>query len=67
MNTNQKDIPYSNWISEGQMMKATHLIVVYNASNGQNFPVYVMPGENFEQKRQSCNSGSCTYVTDLSF
>ncbi len=64
MNTKQDDIPY--WISEGQTMNATHLIVVYNASTGQNFPVYVMPGENFDQKLGACNIGSCTYTTYFS-
>ena len=64
MKANQNDIP--DWISEGQRINATHLIVVYNASSGQDFPVYVMSGENFQQKLQSCNAGSCAYVTYFS-
>ncbi|MEH2009326.1 MAG: hypothetical protein V7K81_30280 [Nostoc sp.] len=64
MKANQNDIP--DWISEGQRINATHLIVVYSASSGQDFPVYVMSGENFQQKLQSCNAGSCTYVRDFS-
>ncbi|MBD2453765.1 hypothetical protein H6G80_06705 [Nostoc sp. FACHB-87] len=64
MNANQNDIP--DWILEGQRINATHLIVVYNASTGKDFPVYVMPGEKFQQKLQSCNTGSCTYVTYFS-
>jgi len=58
--SNKNNIPY--WISEGQRMNATHLIVVFNASTEQDSPVYVMPGENFKQKRRACNTGSCTEV-----
>ncbi len=64
MKANQNDIP--EWISEGQRINATHLIAVYNASSQQDFPVYVMSGENFQQKLQFCNVGSCAYITYFS-
>lgn len=60
--TTQQDA-IAQWIADGQDRGAGWLIVVYDAQTGMQSPVYVMPGENLEQKRKECNSGFCTEVT----
>lgn len=62
MTAQQDDI--AQWIADGQDQGAAWLIVVYDSQTGERGPVYVMPGEDLEQKRKECNSGSCTEVTD---
>jgi hypothetical protein len=61
MTTQQDDT--AQWIADGQDRGAGWLIIVYDAQTGRQTPVYVMPGENLEQKRKECNSGSRTEVT----
>jgi hypothetical protein len=61
MTTEQDYIP--QWIAEGQSRGATWLIVVRDTQTGNDSPVYVMPGENLERKREACNSGFLTEVT----
>lgn len=34
------------WLAEGQRQGATHVIVVCDTFDHDNFPVYVKPGEN---------------------
>jgi hypothetical protein len=63
MSASQSDI--TRWFGDGQMKGATHLIVVYDASKRQSFPVYVMPGEDLETKRKEYNQGSYNPETDF--
>ncbi len=52
------------WIAKGQDMKAAHLIVAYDARTGRQFPVYVMPGESLERKRETYKRDYYDYVTE---
>lgn len=61
MTTQQDDI--AQWIADGQDRGADWLIIVYDAQIRKRSPIYVMPGENVEQKRKECNSGFYTEVT----
>ena len=36
---------------EGETRGATHLIVAYDSFSGDNYPIYVMPGEDPRKKR----------------
>lgn len=47
MSTKKVDI--ARWIEEGLEKGATHLIVVVDTFDYEDFPVYVMPGQNAQQ------------------
>jgi hypothetical protein len=34
------------WLAEGQEKGATHVVVVHDTYDHDNFPLYIMPGEN---------------------
>lgn len=59
------DFPIAHWISEGQQQKAIHLIVAYDAQDGNYKPVFVKAGENIEQKRREYSTGYYSVLTDL--
>lgn len=40
----------AQWFTQGQARGATHLIVVCDTYEYEDYPVYVMPGENARQK-----------------
>ena len=61
MTTQQDNM--AQWIANGQSRGAAWLIIVYDAQTQGQSPVYVMPGEILEQKRQECNSDFRTEVT----
>lgn len=65
MKKNKDDLPIADWVSEGQRQNAIHLIVVYDAQNGNYKPVFVKENENIEQKRREYNTGYYSIVTDL--
>lgn len=54
-----------DWLSEGRAINAVYLIVIYDAVTELTSPIYVLPGENLEQKRQVYESGTTTVVTVL--
>ena len=40
------------WIERGKIMKATHIISVCDTFDFDDYPVYVMPGENLESRKK---------------
>lgn len=38
---------------EGERLGATHMLVAWDSFDGENYPIYVMPGENPQEKRPS--------------
>jgi hypothetical protein len=48
MGTSKEDI--KEWIKRGQEKKATHLIVVCDTFDWEDYPVYVMAGEDAKAK-----------------
>jgi hypothetical protein len=46
--TTREDI--KNWKEEGIRRGATHLIVVCDTFDWEDYPTYVMPGENMQEK-----------------
>lgn len=50
MTATQNDIV--GWFKEGQEHGATHMIVVHNTFDHENFPVYVLPGEDVRKEAE---------------
>lgn len=48
MATTREDI--KTWFLKGKEQKATHMIVVCDTYDLEDYPVYVMPGENVHEK-----------------
>ena len=48
MATTREDI--SRWLQEGKERGATHMIVVCDTFDWEDYPVYVLPGENVREK-----------------
>jgi len=61
----EKQEEFSEWVVEGKRRNAIHLLIIYDGSLGKYFPVYVMPGENLEQKKRLHDSGSYSFFTDI--
>ena len=51
MTATRQDI--ERWIKEAQQQKATHLVVVVDRYDHENYPVYVLPGEDVKKKCES--------------
>lgn len=59
------NLPIDEWLYQGKNLKAQHLLVVYNAEVGEYEPVFVMPDENLEEKRNRYNQGLYRLAGDL--
>lgn len=40
----------ARWFREGKAQGATHMIIVCDTFDWEDYPVYVMPGENIQEK-----------------
>lgn len=63
MGTTKEDI--EGWIKEGQNKSATHLIVVCDTFDWEDYPVYVMPGEDVRLKYASHNGPNMQKVMEV--
>ncbi len=58
MNSDYRNLPIDEWISQGQKNGAINLIVVLNTKTTSYEPIYVMPGENLKLKEKQYNTRS---------
>jgi hypothetical protein len=63
MGTTKEDI--SNWIKYGQEQGATHMIVVCDTFDWEDYPVYVMPTEDVHQKFASYHGPNMQKVMEV--
>ncbi len=47
---------FNEWVANGKAKGATHLIVVCDTFDYEDYPVYVMPSENVEVKKLNYNA-----------
>jgi len=53
MGTTRQEI--SEWLKHGKAQGATPMTVVCDTFNHEDYPVYVMPGEDAQARRDMCN------------
>jgi hypothetical protein len=63
MGTTKEDI--KEWIKRGQEQGATHMIVVCDTFDWDDYPVYVMPGEDARKKFESYNGANMQKVMEV--
>lgn len=62
MAATKKDI--SDWFSEGVWKGATHMLVVCDTYDWDDYPVYVMPNENAREKANQYNGENMQKVME---
>jgi len=55
----------SEWFDEGVTKGATHLIVVVDTFDYEDYPVYVIPGENASAKYEEYNRKNMQSVMEV--
>ena len=63
MGTTKEDI--NRWIKSGQEQGATHMIVVCDTFDWEDYPVYVMPTEDVHQKFAHYNGPNMQKVMEV--
>lgn len=63
MGTTKEDI--KGWIKRGQDQGATHMIVVCDTFDWDDYPVYVMPAENVQDKYSQYNGPNMQKVMEV--
>jgi len=63
MGTSKEDI--RNWIKSGQEQGATHVIVVCDTFDWEDYPVYVMPTEDVHKKFADYNGLNMQKVMEV--
>ncbi len=63
MGTTKEDI--KEWIKRGQDQGATHMIVVCDTFDWEDYPVYVMPTEDARTKYHSYNGQNMQKVMEV--
>lgn len=63
MGTTKEDI--KGWIKRGQDQGATHMIVVCDTFDWEDYPVYVMPTENAHDKYSQYNGPNMQKVMEV--
>ena len=53
------------WVKEAQKKKATHLIVAVDQFDHDNYPVFVMPGEDAERRTLEVGRQSMQAVDEV--
>ena len=53
------------WVEDGRTRGATHLISVCDTFDWDDYPVYVMPGENLEDKKKEYDSKSMQKINEV--
>jgi hypothetical protein len=63
MGTSREDI--RNWIKSGQEQGATHMIVVCDTFDWEDYPVYVMPTDDVHKKLADHNGPNMQKVMEV--
>lgn len=63
MPTTKQDIEM--WLIRAKSLKATHLIVAMDTFDYDDYPVYVMKGENVHQREKEIQSSSMQRVMEV--
>lgn len=63
MTARQQDI--KNWLEVGKAKNATHLIVVCDTFDYDDYPVFVMPGEDVRKKEEECRRRDMQRVMEV--
>ncbi|MCK5020680.1 MAG: hypothetical protein KAS32_26910 [Candidatus Peribacteraceae bacterium] len=53
------------WIKEGQDMGATHIISVCDTFDWDDYPAYVMPDENLEERKAKFNGVDMQKINEI--
>jgi len=61
--TTRADI--ERWLKAGKSSRATHMIVVCDTFSYEDYPVYVMPGENVKEKESEYNEKNMQRVMKI--
>lgn len=63
MGTSKEDI--RNWIKSGQEQGATHVIVVCDTFDWEDYPIYVMPTDDVQKKFADYNGPNMQKVMEV--
>ncbi len=63
MGTTKEDI--KEWIKTGQQRGASHMIVVCDTFDWEDYPVYVMPNENVHDRYEHFNGPNMQKVMEV--
>ena len=63
MATTQAEI--RGWLNEGQRKRATHVIVATDTFSHEDYPVYVMPGEDVAQRAEEHDGPNMQRVVEV--
>lgn len=63
MSTTKPEI--KEWLEDGKKKGATHMIVVCDTFDHEDYPVYVLPGEDARQKYQDYNGPDMQRVMEV--
>lgn len=63
MATTMQDL--KDWFERGKQMGATHMIVVCDTYDWEDYPCYVMPHENLAQKAQAHHGPNMAKVMEV--
>lgn len=63
MATSQNDI--REWLQRGKDQGATHMVVVCDTFDWEDFPVYVMPGNNVRKVAEQYNGPNMTKLMEV--
>ena len=53
------------WLKRGEAQKATHMIVVCDSFEYDNYPVYVMEGEDVYDKAANYNNKDMQFIDEV--
>jgi hypothetical protein len=53
------------WIATARERKATHIISVCDTFDHDDYPVYVLPGENLEEKKSKYNGKNMQIINEI--
>lgn len=63
MATTRKDV--DRWIATAKEMGAKHIISVCDTFEWDDYPVYVMPNENLEERKKSYNGVNMQSINEV--
>jgi hypothetical protein len=53
------------WLNEGLKFKATHVLIVCDTYDYENYPVYVLPGQDVRKVAEAHNDPSMTRLMEV--
>jgi len=67
MTATRSDI--EGWLKQGEKLGATHVVIVHDTFDHDNFPMYIMPGQEarqefFEKYQKGRKPGEAAYAAD---